>query len=111
SSLWAGCIMALPISLWQVWGFLAPAFQKHTQRIVIAFSLFSGMLLAAGILFGYFVVMKPAVHFLTNYDKTHYNIQIQAKSYYPFVMLILVACAIVFELPVFMLAMARIGIL
>ncbi len=110
-SLWAAIIMALPVILWQVWGFFAPAFQKHTQRIVATFAFLSAFLLAAGVLFGYFVVMKPAVHFLTNYDHTHYNIQIQAKSYYPFVMLVLVACAVVFELPMFMLALARIGIL
>jgi sec-independent protein translocase protein TatC len=110
-SLWAGILLALPVILWQVWGFFAPAMQKHTQRIVVGFSVFSGFMLAAGILFGYFVVMKPAVHFLTNYDSSHYHIQIQAKSYYPFVMLVLVACAVVFELPLFVLALARIGIL
>jgi sec-independent protein translocase protein TatC len=110
-SLWAAFILALPIILWQMWGFFAPAFQKHLQRVVAAFSLFSAVLLAAGVLFGYFVVMTPAIHFLTNYDSAHYKIEIQAKSYYPFVMLVLVACAIVFELPIFMLAMARIGIL
>ena len=110
-SLWAGLILALPIILWQMWGFFAPAFQKHTQRVVAGFSLLSAFFLAAGVLFGYFVVMKPAIHFLTNYDHAHYDIQIQAKSYYPFVMLILIACAIVFEIPMFMLALARIGIL
>ena len=110
-SLWAAFILALPVILWQMWGFFAPAFQKHLQRVVAAFSVFSAVLLAAGVMFGYFVVMKPAIHFLTSYDKTHYEIQIQAKSYYPFVMLVLFSCAIVFELPLFMLAMARIGIL
>jgi sec-independent protein translocase protein TatC len=110
-SLWAGILLALPVILWQIWGFFAPAFQKHMQRVVVGFSIFSAVMLACGVAFGYFVVMKPAVHFLTNYDKTHYQIQIQAKSYYPFVMLVLVACAVVFELPLFILALARIGIL
>ena len=110
-SLWAAFLLALPIILWQGWGFFAPAFEKHTQRVVAGFSFFSAVLLAAGVLFGYFVVTDPAIHFLTNYDSSQFDIQIQAKSYYPFVMLILVACAIVFELPIFMLAMARIGIL
>ena len=110
-SLWAAVVLALPVVLWQMWGFFAPVFEKHTQRVVAGFALLSAFFLAAGVLFGYFVVMKPAVHFLTNYDKTHYQIQIQAKSYYPFVMLVLVACAIVFEIPMFMLALARIGIL
>ena len=76
---WASFVLSLPIIIWQIWGFFAPAFQKHTQRVVAAFSVFSAAMLAGGILFGYFVVMKPAVHFLTNYDKTHYQIQIQAK--------------------------------
>ncbi len=110
-SLWTGLLLALPVVLWQFWGFFAPAFQKHTQRKVAGFSLFSAVLLLAGIAFGYFVVLDPAIHFLTNFDKTHYRIDIRAKSYYSFVMLVLVATAIVFELPVFILALARIGIL
>jgi sec-independent protein translocase protein TatC len=110
-SLWTGLLLALPVVLWQFWGFFAPAFQKHTQRKVAGFSLFSAVLLCAGIAFGYFIVLTPAIHFLTNFDKTHYRIDIRAKSYYSFVMLVLVATAIVFELPVFILAMARIGIL
>ena len=110
-SLWTGLLLALPVVLWQFWGFFAPAFQKHTQRKVAGFSLFSAVLLLAGIAFGYFVVLDPAIHFLTNFDKTHYRIDIRAKSYYSFVMLVLVATAVVFELPVFILALARIGIL
>ncbi len=110
-SLWAGILVALPIILWQVWGFFAPAFQQHTQRKVAGFSAFSALLLAAGIAFGYFVVLDPAIHFLTNYDKHQFEIQIRAKSYYSFVTLVMVATAVVFELPMFILAMARIGIL
>ena len=68
-SLWAGVMLALPIILWQVWGFFAPAFEKHTQRKVVGFALFAALLMAAGIvLFGYFIVLDPAIHFLTNYD-------------------------------------------
>jgi sec-independent protein translocase protein TatC len=110
-SLWTGILLALPVILWQVWGFFAPAFQQHTQRKVAGFSVFSALLLCAGIAFGYFIVLDPAIHFLTNYDKQHYRIVIQAKSYYSFVVLVIVACAVVFELPLFVLALARIGIL
>ena len=110
-SLWAGLLLALPIVLWQVWGFFAPAFQQHTQRKIAIFSFFAALLLVAGIAFGYFIVLNPAIHFLTNYDKNHYNIIIQAKSYYSFVTMVMVATAIVFQLPVFILALARIGIL
>jgi sec-independent protein translocase protein TatC len=110
-SLWAGLLLALPIVLWQIWGFFAPAFQKHTQRKVAGFSIFSALLLVAGIAFGYFIVLNPAVHFLTNYDSHQFHYIPRAKSYYSFVTLVMVATAIVFELPVFILAMARLGIL
>jgi sec-independent protein translocase protein TatC len=110
-SLWAGILIAFPIIAWQIWAFFAPAFTRRTQRVVTSFSVFTALLLAAGIAFGYFVVLDPAIHFLTNFDKEQFDIQIRAKSYYTFVVLVLVAMAVVFELPIFVLALARIGIL
>src|SRR5229473_4664725 len=110
-SLWAGLLLALPVCLWQMWGFFAPAFAKHTQRKVAGFSVFSALLLVAGIAFGYFIVLSPAVHFLTGYDSHQFHYLPRAKSYYSFVTLVMVATAVVFELPVFILALARLGIL
>jgi len=110
-SLWAGLLLALPICLWLMWGFFAPAFDPHVQRKVALFSVFSALLMVAGIAFGYFVVLKPAVHFLTGYDSHQFNYIARAKSYFSFVTTVMVATALVFELPVFILALARIGIL
>lgn len=110
-SLWAGLLLALPICLWQIWGFFAPAFEPHIQRKVALFAFFSAALMVAGIAFGYFVVLKPAVHYLTGYDSHQFNYIARAKSYFSFVTTVMVATAIVFELPVFILALARIGIL
>jgi sec-independent protein translocase protein TatC len=110
-SFWAALLLALPIVLWQIWSFFAPAFQEHAQRIVAGFTVFAAFLLVGGVAFGYFVVLPAAVHFLTNYDSSHYNIQIRARDYYGFVVTVLFAVAIVFELPIFILALARLGIL
>jgi sec-independent protein translocase protein TatC len=110
-SLWVGFAIAFPIILWQLWGFLAPAFQEHTQRMLVGFVLFATVLLAGGLVFGYFIALPAAVHFLTNYDSSLYNTQIRAKDYYSFVLLVLAAVGVVFELPIFVLAMVRIGIL
>jgi sec-independent protein translocase protein TatC len=110
-SLWAGVLLALPIVMWQVWGFFAPAFDRKMQRKVVGFAAFAAVLMVGGIAFGYFIVLDPAVHFLTNYDKHQFDFHPRAESYYSFVTLIMVATAIVFELPVFILAMARIGVL
>ena len=109
-SFWASLLLALPVCLWQLWSFLAPAFQVRSQRIVAGFTAFSGLLLVGGIMFGYFVALPAAVHFLTNYDSNHFNIQIRARDYYSFVITVLFAVAIVFELPIFVLALARLGI-
>jgi sec-independent protein translocase protein TatC len=110
-SLWAGLLLALPICLWLMWGFFAPAFQRNLQRKVAGFSAFSALLLVAGIAFGYFIVLSPAVHFLTGYDSHQFHYLARAKSYYSFVTLVMVATAVVFELPIFILALARLGIL
>jgi sec-independent protein translocase protein TatC len=110
-SIWVGLALAFPVILWQLWGFLAPAFQEHTQRILVGFVVFASLLLFGGLVFGYFIVLPAAVHFLTNYDSELYNTQIRAKDYYSFVLLVLAAVGVVFELPIFILAMVRIGVL
>ena len=88
-SLWVGFALAFPVVLWQLWGFLAPAFREHTQRILIGAVAFATVLLAGGLVFGYYVALPAAVHFLTNYDTSLYNTQIRAKDYYSFVLLVL----------------------
>ncbi len=110
-SLWVGLGAALPIILWQLWGFLAPAVEERTQRIVIAFVGFASGLLVAGVTFGYYIVLPKALSFLTNYNDTTFNIQIRATDYYNFVMLVLVGVGVVFELPIFVLALVRLGVL
>lgn len=109
-SIYAGFLLALPIILWQVWAFFAPAVQEHTQRVVVGFVLMAAVLLAVGIGFGYWVALPAAVHFLTNYDSNLYNIQIRAKDYYSFATLVLLAMAVVFELPIFILGLVRLRI-
>ncbi|MFN2627808.1 MAG: twin-arginine translocase subunit TatC [Gaiellaceae bacterium] len=110
-SLYAGLILALPVVLWQVWGFLAPAFELHAQRVVAGLVAFATALAALGLGFGYFVALPAALHFLTNYDSTLYNIQIRAKDYIAFASLVLIAVVVVFEVPIFILALVRLGVL
>jgi sec-independent protein translocase protein TatC len=110
-SLWAGLLLALPIVLWQLWAFLAPAFEERRQRSVLVPVAFATVLGVGGVLFGYFVILDPAIHFLTNYDSSHYDIQIRARDYYRFVSFVLLGVAVAFEVPVFVLALVRLRIL
>jgi sec-independent protein translocase protein TatC len=109
-SLYAGLLLALPVIFWQIWSFFAPAFVEHTQRVISGFVAFSFGLLVSGIAFGYFVVLPAAVHFLTNYDDQHYTIMIRARDYYSFAALAMLAVGIVFEVPIFVLALVRLRI-
>jgi sec-independent protein translocase protein TatC len=110
-SLFAGFLLALPVILWQLWAFLAPAVEEHSQRRVMYFVFLATALLVAGIGFGYFVALPAAVHYLTNYDKSLYDIRIRAKDYYSFATMVMLSMAVVFELPIFILALVRLGIL
>jgi sec-independent protein translocase protein TatC len=110
-SLAVGLAIALPVVLWQLWSFLAPAVEEHAQRTVAFFVFFATGLLIAGIAFGYWLVLPQAIHFLTNFDNTLYQVEIRASSYYSFVLTVLIAVGLVFELPIFIVALVRLGVL
>jgi len=110
-SFWAAMLLALPVVLWQFWGFLAPALEEHRQRAIALVVALASALGLAGVAFGYWIILPPAIHFLTNYDTHHYNILIRARDYYRFVMWVLLGVAAAFEVPIFVLALVRLRIL
>jgi sec-independent protein translocase protein TatC len=110
-SFYAGFALALPVVLWQTWSFLAPAFQEHSQRIVAVFVGIATALFAAGLAFAYWVVLPRALDFLTNYNDEFFQIEIRASYYFSFVTLGLIGFALVFQLPIFVLALVRLGVL
>jgi sec-independent protein translocase protein TatC len=110
-ALWAALLLALPVIFWQVWAFFAPAVEEHQQRSMAVLVGASAVLAVAGIAFGYWVVLPPAIHFLTSYDSSHFTILIRAKDYYRFAGLVLLAVAMAFEVPIFVLGLVRLRIL
>jgi sec-independent protein translocase protein TatC len=81
--------------------------QRRSRFAVVLASALFGL----GVAFAYKLALPAAVHYLTNYDSSAYNIQIRASSYYSFALSSLLAIGLVFELPVFVLALVRIGAL
>ena len=110
-SFYAALALALPVVLWEVWAFLAPAVEAHVQRTIATFVVLATALFFTGVLFGYFVVLTPAVHFLSGFDANLYDVQIRASYYLTFATLLLFAMGIVFELPIFILALVRLRVL
>ncbi len=109
-SLAAGFALALPVILWQLWSYLAPAFRQGVQRTVATFVTIATALFVGGVAFGYALALPAALRFLTSYDSNLYNIQIRAQAYYSFALLVLIAVGVVFELPVFIIALVRLGV-
>ena len=110
-SLIAGLALALPVLLWQVWAFLAPAVEPHFQRVVLVLIGLATGLFAAGVVFMYYVVLPRALDFLTSYDDELYDIQIRANYYYTFAAMTLLAGGLAFLLPIFVLGLVRLRIL
>lgn len=110
-SMYAALCVALPIIVWQLWSFLAPAFEDQDQRLIARLSVLGTMLFAGGIFFSYYVVLPAATPFLLGFDSSQYIIQIRARDYYSFVGLTSLAIGILFQLPIFILGLCRVGIL
>src|SRR3954471_5871538 len=110
-SVYAGFLLSLPVTLWQVWSFFAPAVDPGIERNLLVLVAMATALGAAGLAFGYFILLPRAIHWLTNYDDRHFTILIQAKAYYSFVSTVLLGIVVVFELPMVVLGLSHLGVL
>jgi sec-independent protein translocase protein TatC len=110
-SLYAGFVLALPVVIWQVWLFFAPAVDPAAERKMLGLALFAVVLGAAGVAFGYWILLPRAIHFLTNYDNEHFRELIRASSYYNFVVTVLVGIVLVFQVPLVVLGLVSLGVL
>ena len=109
-SAYGAIILALPFVLYQLYAYLLPAFSRQQQRMIVPLLAMIPVLFVAGVAFGYFLVLPAAARFLLNFNDSQFNVQVQAKQYYGFFATTLLACGIVFQVPVGILAVTRLGI-
>jgi sec-independent protein translocase protein TatC len=110
-SIYFGVAITLPVVLWQVWAYFIPAVNKNKTKLIKWLALLAAVLAISGVAFGYFIVLPHALHFLTNFDSAQFNNILQAKPYLGFCVHVLLAMLVVFELPVFLVALTRLGIM
>jgi sec-independent protein translocase protein TatC len=103
-------ILALPVLLYELYGFLLPAFSPDQRRITTPLMLSIPFLFIIGVMFGYFVVLPAAVRFFQNFNSDQFNVLVQASQYYHFAAVTLLAMGLVFQVPVGILAATRAGI-
>src|SRR6516164_4541103 len=108
-SLYFALVIALPIILFELYGFILPALNPNERRVAIPLLVAVPFLFAAGVAFGYFVVLPAAVRFFVNFNSSEFNVLIQASQFYKFAATVLLAMGLVFQVPVVILAATRLG--
>jgi Tat protein translocase TatC len=103
-------ILSLPILLYQAYAYVLPAFSERERRVIVPILLMVPILFLAGVAFAYFVVMPAAVKFLLGFNDTQFNVQVRARDYYSFFSTTMLGCGLVFQLPLAILAVTRLGI-
>ncbi|HEY1711555.1 MAG TPA: twin-arginine translocase subunit TatC [Solirubrobacteraceae bacterium] len=103
-------VLSLPLILLQVYGFLMPAFEAEQRRRMLPVTLAIPVLFAAGVVFGYAVVLPSALHFFQNFNSSEFNVLVQASQYYKFAATTLLAMGLLFQVPVAIFAVTRAGI-
>jgi sec-independent protein translocase protein TatC len=109
-TLYAAIVISLPAILYQAYAYMLPALTDRERRVIVPFLVMVPVLFCAGVVFGYFVVLPAATKFLLNFNKSQFNIQIRAKDYYSFFTITLGAMGLIFQLPVGIVAVTRLGI-
>jgi len=103
-------ILSLPVLLLQAYGFFMPAFEPEQRRRMLPVTLAIPLLFAAGVTFGYLVVLPASLHFFQNFNSDQFNVLVQASQYYKFAATILLAMGLVFQVPVAIIAVTRAGL-
>lgn len=109
-SLYAAILLALPVILYQAYAFVLPAFSPAERRVALPLLLLVPVLFVGGVAFSYFVVLEPAIDFLLEFNSDEFATELRARDYYSFAALLMVAMGLLFQVPVGILAVTRLGI-
>lgn len=109
-SAYAGILLALPVILYQAYAFLLPAFSPRERKLVLPMLLMVPVLFIAGAAFAYFVIAPNALHFLLKFNADQFDTQLRARDYYGFISMLTIATGVVFQVPVGILALTRLGV-
>ena len=110
SALVAGILISSPFIFYQLWMFIAPGLYQKEKKYVVPFVIFSSILFVGGALFGYFVVFPFGFKFFLGFSNDSIQALPSVKQYFSFSIKLLFAFGLVFELPVIVFFLTKIGI-
>jgi sec-independent protein translocase protein TatC len=108
---YAALLLSLPFILWQAYAFVLPAFSPQERRVALPLMLLVPFLFLCGVAFGYFVALPRAINFLQNFNDQSFDILIRAADYYKFSVVLLAVIGLLFQIPVGVLAVTRLGVI
>ena len=115
-AMFGGACIAFPVIAWQLWMFIAPGLYRHEKRAFLPFLLWTPVMFILGAGFVYFVMLPFAIKFFGGYQVPATNgamgIELQAKvsDYLDFVMTLMFAFGLTFQLPVLLSILGKVGI-
>jgi sec-independent protein translocase protein TatC len=107
---YAGLFLSVPLLLFQVWKFVAPGLYEHERRYSFPFLIISTILFLIGAIFAYAVILPIALHFLIAQGGELWQPTITLSNYLSFCMRLILAAGLVFEFPVLMYFLAKVGV-
>lgn len=108
--LYSAVLITLPFLLWQTYAFVLPALSPNERKMMTPLMVMVPILFVCGVVFAYFVVVPAAIKFLLNFNDDQFSIQIRAREYYSFFSMALISVGVLFQIPVGILAVTRLGI-
>ncbi|HME02753.1 MAG TPA: twin-arginine translocase subunit TatC [Solirubrobacteraceae bacterium] len=109
-ALYFALILALPVILYELYGFILPALMPRERRAAAPLLTAVPFLFVAGVMFGYFVVLPAATRFLVNFNSSEFNVLVQASQFYSFAATVLLAMGLFFQVPVVIVGASRLGL-
>ncbi len=107
---YAGLFLSVPLLLFQLWKFVAPGLYEHERRYSFPFLIISTVLFLLGAVFAYVVILPIALHFLMSQGGELWKPSITLSNYLSFCMRLILAAGLIFEFPVLMYFLAKVGI-
>lgn len=109
-SFFAGIFLVAPFVLWQIWAFIAPGLYPHEKRYGLPFILFGAVFFIMGGAFGHYVLFPLTFSFLSQIGKNDVTFMPKISEYFTFYSWFLLGIGLVFQLPVVIFVLARIGL-
>ncbi len=110
-SVYGALILSLPVLIYQLYAYVLPAFSETERRLIVPILALAPVLFLAGVAFAYYVFMPPAVNFLLGFNESQFNIQVRARDYYSFFSTMMLAGGLIFQFPLALIALTRLGII